>query len=127
MTLRLTQCHQNWLTMMAGSANFEDIGTSCLLCSIIPECFFNQAVKVALICQVPNGLIHPQQGLSLLSLLRSLYRGVSPLRLTERMHQAAAPNLSYTLCLRGVPDARHSRGILFIQISHLCFIEIFFR
>ncbi len=24
-TLRLTQCHQNWLTMMAGSANFEDI------------------------------------------------------------------------------------------------------
>jgi len=25
MTLRLTQCHQNWLTMMAGSANFEDI------------------------------------------------------------------------------------------------------
>ena len=25
MTLRLTQCHQNWLTMMAGSANFDDI------------------------------------------------------------------------------------------------------
>ena len=24
MTLRLTQCHQNWLTMMAGSANFDD-------------------------------------------------------------------------------------------------------
>ena len=23
-TLRLTQCPQNWLTMMAGSANFED-------------------------------------------------------------------------------------------------------
>ena len=25
MTLHLEQCHQNWLTMMAGSANFEDI------------------------------------------------------------------------------------------------------
>ena len=25
MTLRLTQCHQIWLTMMAGSAKFEDI------------------------------------------------------------------------------------------------------
>ena len=24
MTLRLTQCHQNWLTMMAGAANFDD-------------------------------------------------------------------------------------------------------
>ena len=24
MTLRLTQCHQNWLTNLAGSANFED-------------------------------------------------------------------------------------------------------
>ena len=24
MALRLTQCHQNWLTMMAGSANFDD-------------------------------------------------------------------------------------------------------
>ena len=24
MTLRLTQCHQNWPTILAGSANFED-------------------------------------------------------------------------------------------------------
>ena len=31
--------------------------TQCLLCFIITECFFNQAVKVALICQVLKSIL----------------------------------------------------------------------